>query len=94
MTQLQKEIVEKLLLGYNIAGNAKYGFRLRSPEHHVCRKFSYKTFYRLKDLLRKKGPVFLINKNKVRQLHGKTFAKSEYNKLSKKSPAAAAEIFF
>lgn len=94
MTQLQKDIIEKLLLGYNIAGNPKYGFRLRSPHQHVCRKFNYKTFLKIKDLLRKKGPVFLINKNKVRQLHGKTFVKTEYKKLSKKSPATAAEKNF
>lgn len=94
MTQLQKEIIQKLLLGYNISGNTKYGFRLRSPEQHVCRKFSYKTFFKIKDILRKKGPVFLINKNKVRQLHGKTFTKTEYNKISKKIPASKTEKFF
>lgn len=94
MTQLQKEIIQKLLLGYNIAGNPRYGFRLRSPEQHVCRKFSYKTFFKIKNLLRKKGPVFLINKSKVRQLHGKSFAKTEYKNISKKLPAAAAENFF
>lgn len=94
MTQLQKDIIQKLLLGYNIYGNSKYGFRLRSPEHHVCMKFGYKTFFKIRDLLRRQGSIFFINKNKVRQLHGKTFAKTQYKKISKKSSAAAAEKFF
>jgi hypothetical protein len=95
MTDLQKEIIQKLLLGYNIYGNPRYGFRLRDPQHRPCRRFSYKTFLSIEGLLRKKGPVFLINKNKVRQLHGKSFAKAEYKSLSKKKlPAAAGEKFF
>lgn len=94
MTDLQKEIIQKLLLGYNIYGNPRYGFRLRSPELHPCRRFSYKTFLSIQNLLRKKGSVFLINKNKVRQLHGKSFAKQEYKNITKKIPAAPAVKFF
>jgi hypothetical protein len=85
MTQLKKEIIEKLLLGYHIYGNTRYGFRLRDPQHRPCRRFSYKTFLSIQDLLRKKGSVFLINKNKVRQLHGKSFAKTLYKKVHKKA---------
>jgi hypothetical protein len=89
MTELQKEIISKLLLGYNIAGNKTYGYRLRSPEHHVCRKFSYRTFHSFSKLLRKQKGVFFIDKNKVRQLHGRTFIKQQYLEISKKIPAAA-----
>jgi hypothetical protein len=55
MTDLQKFIVGRLLTGYNISGNSKYGYRLRSPEHLVCRKFSYKTFSGFNHLLSKRG---------------------------------------
>jgi hypothetical protein len=85
MTQLKKEIIEKLLLGYHIYGNTRYGFRLRDPEQRPCRRFSYKTFLSIQGLLRKKGPVYLINKNKVRQLHGRSFAKTQYKQLAKES---------
>jgi hypothetical protein len=87
MTELQKEIISKLLLGYNIAGSKHYGYRLRSPEQLVCRKFSYRTLYSFKYLLTKRGGVFMINKNKVRQLHGKTWIKKQYKEISKKIPA-------
>lgn len=87
MTELQKDIVTKLLLGYNIAGNRRYGYRLRSPEHMVCRKFSRKTFDSIKDVLRQHKGLFVVNKTKVRQLHGNSFFKKEYKAISKKIPA-------
>jgi hypothetical protein len=86
MTELQKFIISKLLLGYNIAGSASYGYRLRSPEQLVCRKFSRKTFRSFSKLLSKRGGVFMINKNKVRQLHGKSWVKQQYKSMAKKIP--------
>ncbi len=86
MTDLQKEIVAKLLLGYNIAATGANGYRLRSPEQQVCKKVSVKTFQKLRKLLRKTGGVFVINKNKVRQLHGKSWIKKEYKLIQTKIP--------
>jgi hypothetical protein len=85
MTELQQDILSKLLLGYNIVGNEKYGYRLRTPDHQVSAKISYRTFYPLKKLLRKNKGLFVINKSKVRQLHGNCFTKKQYKSLTQKS---------
>lgn len=87
MTAKQKDIVRKLLVGYNIIGNSAYGFRLRDQGQNVVLKFNYKTFFRIKDLLRKQKDCFVINKSKVRQLHGRSFAKQLYKKHTKKGAA-------
>ncbi len=84
MTTLQKDTIIKLLIGYTIAASGANGYRLRSPQAHVCRKISVKTFQRLHSLLRKNKGVFVINKHAVRKLHGKTFIKKEYRLLNSK----------
>jgi hypothetical protein len=81
MTELQKDTVTKLLMGYTIAASGKNGFRLRSPEAHPCRKISIKTFQKIKKVLRKQKGLFVVNKNKIRQLHGNTFIKKEYKSI-------------
>lgn len=86
MTKIQKDIIQKLLEGYNVYGNPSYGFRLRSPEMHAHLRFGIRTFYKIRPLLRKSNGVFLINKSKVRQLHGKTFTKRQYKAILKSKP--------
>lgn len=81
MTDLQKYIVGNLLNGYNITGNEKYGYRLRSPRGEVCRKFYGATFHTIKPLLRNRGGQFLINKTAVRKLHGRAWPKKRYKDL-------------
>jgi hypothetical protein len=89
MTAKQKDIIRKLLDGYTIVGNSAYGFRLRDQKKNVAIKFSYKTFFRIKHPLRKHKDCFLVDKNKMRQMHGSSFAKQLYKKQSKKSAACA-----
>lgn len=82
MTDLQKEIIRKLFAGGNIARNGQYGYRLRDEKQNAVASFGYKTFFRIKDLLRKKDKCFVIDKRKVRQLHGRHFAKKLYKRLA------------
>jgi len=82
MTSLQKAIVKNLLEGATIANCKSSGFRLRTHNGSVIAKFYSPTFYSLKKYLRKeKSGLFVINKNEVRQLHGKSWIKKEYKKL-------------
>jgi hypothetical protein len=79
MTNVQKDIINKLLQGFTIAGSVNYGYRLRSPEGHVHSKLNPRSFYRLKPILRKtKVGLFVANKSKIRQQHGNSFIKKEY----------------
>lgn len=85
MTALQKAIVISLLEGGNIANAHKNGYRLRTAKHSVISKFMYPTFHALSDLLRKeKRGLYVIDKNKVRQLRGNAWAKKEYKKIATK----------
>lgn len=83
MTPRQKDIVIKLLQGYSIANARRNGYRLRDPQARVVLKINAATFTRLRDLLRKSKGVYVINKNKVRQLHGNSFVKQVYNQAAK-----------
>jgi len=82
MTDFQKDIIEKLLLGYNIASSGRSGFRLRSPQNSVAKKFSSATFDKIKKYLRKKDLVFVADKKMIRSLHGKSWVKKQYKKMS------------
>ena len=54
MTALQKEIIKVLFAGGSIAS---YGsmYRLRDSQCSPVKRFSFKTFYGLKNVLRKRG---------------------------------------
>jgi hypothetical protein len=82
MTTLQKEIITELLNGGNISGNKTYGYRLRTSNQVCVRKFHDRTLYRVKDVLRKSGSVYVINKSKVRQLHGSSWIKQHYKSIT------------
>ena len=82
MTALQKAIVSSLLDGATIANCRASGYRLRTAKGHVIGKFYEPTFFSLKFILRKeKSGLYVIDKNQVRQLHGKSWIKKEYKKL-------------
>lgn len=86
MTSLQKAIINNLLEGATIANCRSSGYRLRTQEGSVISKFYTPTFYSLKKYLRKeKSGLFVINKNEVRQLHGKSWIKREYKKHLKQN---------
>ncbi len=87
MTELQKYIISKLLSGHTLNGDPNHGYRLLSPEKNVSRRIHYSTYNALKPLLRKRGGHFLINKNAVRKLHGKSWVKNQYKLLTKKIAA-------
>lgn len=80
MTSLQKQIVTKLLLeDCTIADCRSSGYRLRSKDHDPVLKFYRSTFLSIKSILRKKAPsLYVIDKNKVRQLNGNTYTKRLY----------------
>lgn len=83
MTHLQKTIVQSLLDGCNIANCKSSGYRLRPAKNNVIAKFYSPTFYSLKKILRKeKSGLYVIDKNAVRQLHGKSWIKKEYKKFA------------
>lgn len=79
MTSQQKFIITKLLEGCTIFSAGPGKIRLRDPEGRPIGKVTYRTFYWLnRNLLRKQKGLFVINKTKVRQLHGNSFAKRLY----------------
>lgn len=84
MTALQKAIVQSLLEGCNIAAYRNGNFRLRTRNNCVISKFYESTFDSLRFILRReKNGLYVIDKNAVRQLHGKAWVKREYKKLAK-----------
>lgn len=84
MTSLQKAIVYSLLQGATIYNGRASGYRLRTADGYVISKFYGPTFDALKPLLRRqKNGLFVINKNEVRQLHGKSWVKKQYGKMLK-----------
>jgi hypothetical protein len=81
MTAVQKNILSKLLHGYSFAGNQTYGFRLYDENMNVQDTFTYRTYFKMRKLLRKdKSGRFVLDKRKVRSLHGKSWIKKEYKK--------------
>jgi hypothetical protein len=80
MTPLQKKIANLLIEGGSIVGNSKYGYRVRDAQHNVKYKFRFSTFYYFKDLLRPRKGMLVLNRTKVRQLHGNTYLKQLYQK--------------
>lgn len=81
ITASQKAIVLSLLDGANIYDARSSGYRLRTADGCVISKFYSPTFFAIKPLLRKeKNGLYVINKNEVRQLHGKSWIKRQYKK--------------
>ncbi len=85
MTPLQKNIITVLLDGGTLAGNQKYGYRVRTATVQPVHKFGYRSFLSIRNLLRKKDGVYYINKNLVRQLHGSCFIKKTYKQKTMQS---------
>lgn len=91
MTSKQKTIATYLLTGGYIAKCPPNNYRLRTSDHHVVSKFYDVTFSIFKELLRRdKDGLFLLDRNKVRQLHGSAWIKQEYYKIRKESIAQRA----
>ena len=89
MTTNQKTIGKHLLQGANIACCYSSGYRLRTSNHSPIMSFHKDTFKVFKPLLRKeKSGLLVLNKNKVRQLHGAAWLKVEYNKMRTKQAQA------
>lgn len=78
MTSLQKKILVQLLEGGSITGNEKYGYRLKDVAGNPLTKFSYRTFYTLKDHLRFEKGHYRLNKKYVRSLSKKYWIKKLY----------------
>lgn len=99
MTSHQKTIISKLLSGHHIVSNPGR-ILLRDAAGNPVLKVSARTFYFLqRNYLRKQKGLFLVNLNKVRQLHGNSMAKRLYKgKVSPverpKSPPHNAVIAF
>lgn len=85
MTPLQKDIIECLLDGYTITGNAKYGYRLKDKNGNPVTKFSHRTFHALKDYLRSQQGIFVANKKHIRSLSKKYWIKKAYLQALQKS---------
>ena len=85
MTGLQKTIIQSLLDGCNSANSKSNGYRLRTAQNNVIAKFYSPTFYSLKNILRReKSGLYVIDKNAIRQLHGKSWIKKEYKKFAQR----------
>ncbi|OJU22647.1 MAG: hypothetical protein BGN92_09060 [Sphingobacteriales bacterium 41-5] len=78
MTSLQKTILEWLIEGGSISGNQKYGYRLKDSAGNPLAKFSYRTFYTLKDHLRFEKGHYRLNKKYVRSLNKRYWIKKLY----------------
>lgn len=84
MTPLQKQIIQELLQGGNIANCFASGYRLRDGTHNGIRRFTAPTFFSLQKFLRKeKSGLYVINKNKIRQERGNAWIKKQYKLLNK-----------
>lgn len=96
MTSQQKIVITRLLEGCTIAALGSSGYRLRSPQGNVLMKVKAATFRVLRHgakatqpgsskrvgiLRRLKSGLFVIDLNRVRQWHGRSFVKKEYLKF-------------
>jgi hypothetical protein len=91
MTPLQKYIIECLMEGYTISTNGKFGNRLRTPSGAPVRRFGDRTLYWIKRRLMRrenKTGLMIIDKRKVRSLHGNCLAKKIYKQKSQKASCA------
>lgn len=77
ITQLQKDIVIELFKGGSIAAYGKF-YRLGDKKHSPVRTFYFNIWFRVKHILRKSGGMYVLDKNKVRKLHGKNWIKKYY----------------
>ena len=74
------DIGKKLLSGYTIAHCGPSGIRVRDTKGNPVEKISEKTYLSLRNkLMRKtKSGLFVIDKRKVRSLHGNCIVKRVY----------------
>lgn len=86
MTDVVKIIIQYMLAGCSIVGSGSSGYRLRSPDHSPILKINPRTWRQIRHLMRKgKYGLFLIDKRKVRSLHGNSWIKKNYKKQIKPS---------
>lgn len=92
MTKTQLCIVGYLLNDANIASYRSGKYRLRDDNNCVILTMTAATFRAIKPLLRStKNALFVIDKNKVRQLHGNDLVKRKYKGLLEKSLSSAVK---
>lgn len=85
-----EETVKLLLEGGSLVASGRNGYRVRDAAHNVRLKVTSALFQDIKPVLRRKGGMFLINKNEVRRLHGNTLLKQWYKQqLQNKKPLPA-----
>lgn len=78
MTQLQKDIIERLFDRHTIAA---YGnnYRLRDAKCNPVLKFTYKTYKPISGLLRKTGNgMYVLDLRTVRKQRGNSWVKKYY----------------
>ena len=78
LTATQKQTVELLFEGCNIASCPTGTYRLRDAEHRPKMKLNGRTFNAIYKYLRKEKGLYILNKNAVRQEHGKSWIKQFY----------------
>lgn len=88
MTSKQKDIIEHLLQGCTIASLGPSGIRLRTPSGSPIMKISPRSMWWIKrELMRRdrRTGLWVVDKRKVRSLHGNCFAKRIYKSQNQKS---------
>lgn len=82
MTNAQKNIILKLLQGHNITINSGQRYRVRDANHNPVQKLSPRTMRNIKHFLRQeKSGLLVIDKRKIRSLHGNSWVKQKYKEL-------------
>jgi hypothetical protein len=77
MTELQKQVITGLIGGGTIAA---YGnnFRLRDAKCNPVIRFTYKTFKPIKEFLRRKDDVYVLDKVAIRKMRKNSWIKKTY----------------
>lgn len=81
MTDNEKYVFTVLLNGGSIANCHSSGFRVRDNNKNPVHKVHTAFLIKYMKLMRKDKTVYVINKNKVRQLHGKSWIKKLYKSI-------------
>lgn len=83
MAMHAKEIFSLLLTGHSIAGYGKYGYRLRTPDGCPIARIHQHSFEHFKYLVLRqaKNRMWIIDKRKVRSLHGNHICKKLYKEM-------------
>lgn len=86
MTEIQKIALTTLLHNGDVSGNAKYGYRVRDVNHNPVLRISAGHFKKIKNVLRYKKNVWVLNKMAVRRMHGKAWLKQQYKLHKSQTP--------